>query len=153
MQPVRKKLGRVGFTCGAFDLCHAGHLLLFKDAKEVCDYLIVGLQIDPSVDNGRYRDEPKNKPVMSVEERRIILENVKHIDEIFIYRDEAELYEILRCIPYDVYILGSDWRGKRYTGFDLPHIPYFHERDHPYSTTGLRERIFTAECAKRGIPL
>jgi glycerol-3-phosphate cytidylyltransferase len=82
---------KVGVTVGAFDLCHAGHILMFKECKEVCDYLIVGLHSDPTIDR-----PGKNKPVMSFKERRIILESIKYIDEIFEYDTETQLYEVLK---------------------------------------------------------
>ncbi len=137
---------KVGVTVGAFDLCHAGHILMFKEAREICEYLIVGLHTDPSID----RPE-KNKPIMSVEERRIILEGIKYIDEIFEYDTEAELYEILKKNEYgfDVRIIGADWKGKPYTGHDLPIEMYFNTRDHGFSTTELRRRIYEAEEHKR----
>lgn len=115
---------------------------MFKEAKEVCDYLIVGLHSDPTID----RPE-KNKPVMSLEERRIILEGIKYIDEIFEYDTEAQLYEILKNnkLGIDVRIVGADWKGKPYTGHDLPIEMYFNSRDHGFSTTALRERIYEAE--------
>jgi len=136
---------KVGVTVGAFDLCHAGHMLVFKEAKTVCDYLIVGLQSDPSID----RPE-KNKPVMSLEERKIILESVKYVDEIFVYTTEAELYNILKENKYgfDIRIIGADWKGKPYTGHDLPLEIYFNERGHNFSTSALRQRIYEAELAK-----
>lgn len=136
---------KVGVTVGAFDLCHAGHMLVFKEAKTVCDYLIVGLQSDPSID----RPE-KNTPVMSLEERKIILESVKYVDEIFIYTTEAELYDILKKNEYgfDIRIIGADWKGKPYTGHDLPLEMYFNERGHSFSTSALRRRIYEAELAK-----
>jgi glycerol-3-phosphate cytidylyltransferase len=138
---------KVGVTVGAFDLCHAGHMLVFKEAKSVCDYLIVGLHSDPALD----RPE-KNKPIMSLEERRIILESIKYIDEIFEYDTEAQLYDILKKNEYgfDVRIIGADWKGKEYTGHDLPLEMYFNTRDHGFSTTALRERIYEAEKLKRG---
>ncbi|MBI2612837.1 adenylyltransferase/cytidyltransferase family protein [Candidatus Kaiserbacteria bacterium] len=137
---------KVGVTVGAFDLCHAGHILVFKEAKTVCDYLIVGLHSDPSID----RPE-KNKPIMSLEERRIILESIKYIDEIFEYDTEAQLYDILKKNEYgfDIRIIGSDWKGKPYTGHDLPFEMYFNTRDHGFSTSALRERIYEAEKEKR----
>lgn len=133
---------KVGVTVGAFDLCHAGHILVFKEAKTVCDYLIVGLHSDPSID----RPE-KNKPVMSVEERRIILDSIKYIDEIFEYDTETELYDILKKNEqgFDIRIIGADWKGKPYTGHDLPLEMYFNTRDHKFSTTALRGRIYEAE--------
>lgn len=135
-----------GFTCGAFDLCHAGHVLVFKECKQVCDYLIVGLQTDPSID----RPE-KNKPVMSVEERRIILSAIKYVDEIVVYDTEADLYKLLKenKLGIDIRIIGTDWKDKPYTGYDLPIPMYFNTRDHLFSTSELRRRIYEQELAKK----
>ena len=139
-----------GFTAGAFDLCHAGHMLVFKECRAVCDYLIVGLHSDPSID----RPETKNKPIMSVEERKIILESVKYIDEIIVYDTEADLYNILKENKHgiDIRIIGADWKSKEYTGHDLPLEMYFNTRDHGFSTSALRERIYLAEKEKREGP-
>ena len=127
-----------GFTCSCFDLLHAGHILMLKDAKEQCDYLVVGLQTDPTID----RPE-KNKPIQSFEERKIQLEAVKYVDEIFIYKTEEDLYKKLLEISPDVRILGSDYNipDKRFTGDDLDIPIYFHERKHNYSSTNLRGSI------------
>lgn len=131
-----------GFTCGTFDLCHAGHMLMFKECKEYCDYLIVGLQADPSVD----RPE-KNKPVQSLEERMIQLEGVRYIDKIIVYHTEKELYEILEENEHniDMRIIGADWKGKPFTGHDLPIKTIFNSRPHSYSSSDLRRRIKEAE--------
>ena len=131
-----------GFTCGAFDLCHAGHMLMFKECKEHCDYLIVGLHSDPTID----RPE-KNKPIQSLEERKTQLESVKYIDEVIIYDTEKNLYEILSKNPYniDVRIIGEDWKGKPFTGYDLPMKTVFNSRTHSYSTSNLRKRVAEAE--------
>ena len=126
----------VGFTCSCFDLLHAGHILMLADAKRHCDKLIVGLQTDPTID----RPE-KNKPIQSLEERRIQLEAVKYVDEIFTYDTEEELYKKLLDINPDVRILGSDYKGKSFTGDDLDIEIYYHKRNHNYSTTNLREKI------------
>ena len=137
---------KVGVTVGAFDLCHAGHILMFKEAKEVCDHLVVGLHSDPTID----RPE-KNKPVMSLDERRIILSAIRYVDEIFEYDTEAELYDTLKKNEYgfDIRIIGADWKGKPYTGYDLPIEVYFNSRNHDFSTTALRERIYEAEKARK----
>ena len=138
-----------GFTCGAFDLCHAGHMLVFKEAKTVCDRLIVFLQEDPSVDDPSYRGKLKNKPVMSLEERTIILEGIKYIDEIIPYTTETDLYEKLKRLKAHVRIIGLDWKGKQFTGHDLPFDVYYNSRDHHFSTSALRERVHKAELQKR----
>ena len=126
-----------GFTCSCFDLLHAGHILMLQDAKSRCDKLIVGLQTDPTID----RPDTKNKPIQSLEERRIQLEAVKYISEVFIYDTEEDLYKKLLDINPDVRILGSDYIGKSFTGDDLDIEIYYHERKHNYSTTNLRGKI------------
>ena len=132
--------GKIGFTCSCFDLLHAGHILMLKDAKAQCDKLIVGLQTDPTIDKN-YRDKEKNKPIQSYEERYIQLEAIKYVDEIVKYETEDDLMKLLFDLNPDVRILGSDWERKPFTGYTL-HIPiYFHKRDHDYSTSALREKI------------
>ena len=126
----------IGFTCSCFDLLHAGHILMLADAKRHCDELIVGLQTDPTID----RPE-KNKPIQSLEERQIQLEAVKYVDEVFTYDTEEELYKKLLFINPDVRILGSDYIGKSFTGDDLDIEIHYHERNHNYSTTNLRNKI------------
>ena len=133
-----------GFTCGAFDLLHAGHALMLKECKEYCDYLIVGLQRDPSIDRSS-----KNKPVQEYEERDIMLRSIKWVDEVIYYDTESDLYDILKTGDIDVRILGADWRGKPFTGHDLPIRTEFNSRDHGYSTSSLRERVSHAELKKR----
>ena len=133
----RKKYSMVkGFTCSSFDLLHAGHILMLKDAKEQCDYLIVGLQTNPTID----RPE-KNKPIQSYEERYIQLQAVKYIDEIFVYETEEDLYKKILFFNPDVRILGSDYINKPFTGDDLNIPIYYHERKHNYSSTNLRGKI------------
>lgn len=139
---------KVGITASAFDLCHAGHILMLKEAKTVCDYLIVCLQGDPSQTDASYRGKQKNKPIMSLEERRIILEGIKYVDEIVVYNSEEELYDLLVKLKPDIRIIGPDWKGKQYTGHDLPVPMYFNSRDHHFSTTELRHRIYEAEVKK-----
>jgi|TARA_Y100000004_G_scaffold72334_1_gene81269 glycerol-3-phosphate cytidylyltransferase len=133
----KSNLPIIGFTCSCFDLLHAGHILMLKDAKEQCDKLIVGLQTDPTID----RPE-KNKPIQSYEERLIQLEAVKYVDEIIKYETEEELYQLLKLLRPDVRILGSDYEDGRYfTGMELNIPIYFHKRNHNYSSSGLRNNI------------
>ena len=130
---------KIGFTCSCFDLLHAGHILMLKDAKAQCDKLIVGLQTDPTID----RPE-KNKPIQSYEERKIQLEAVKYVDEVIKYETENELYELLKIMKPDVRILGSDYEDGRYfTGQELNLPIYFHKRDHDYSSSNIRKQIET----------
>ena len=135
--------GRVGITCGAFDLCHYGHILVFEECKTVCDYLIVALQSDPSLDRAY-----KNRPVQSVVEREGLLRAIRHIDDIILYDTEADLYELLQMLHVNIRIIGNDWHGKKYTGWDLPIPMHFNKRDHGYSTSELRKRIHSAEQEK-----
>ena len=130
----------IGFTCSCFDLLHAGHLIMLKDAKSKCDKLIVGLQTDPTIDR-----KDKNKPIQSLEERKIQLEAVKYIDEIIVYETENDLRKLIFDLDPDIRILGSDWKGKPFTGYNLNIPIYFHERKHDYSTTNLRNKIYEVQ--------
>ena len=136
---------KIGFTCGAFELCHAGHIMMLEEAKSVCDYLIVGLHTDPSVD----RPETKKRPIQSIEERLILLIAIKYIDEIVKYDTESDLYNLLKNgingRKIDIRIIGADWKGKPFTGHDLPIEIYFNSRNHNYSTSELRRRVYDAE--------
>jgi glycerol-3-phosphate cytidylyltransferase len=127
---------KIGFVASAFDLLHAGHCLMLKDAKSQCDYLIAALQTDPTLD----RPE-KNKPIQSLEERRIQLESNKYVDEIVTYDTELDLVKILMEKKPHVRIVGSDWKTKTITGDMLCNELYFHERNHNWSSSSLRERI------------
>ena len=138
-----KRKKKTGFTCSSFDLLHAGHILMLREAKTVCDTLIVGIQVDPSID----RPE-KNKPVQTLWERTTQVDAVKYVDQIFIYDTEADLLELLKNLKPDVRIIGSDYLGKDFTGRDwcLENGVelYFNDRSHNLSTTELRERITNA---------
>ena len=134
-----------GLLVSAFDLLHAGHMLILKDAKQHCDYLIVGLHADPSLN----RPE-KNKPILTVNERLILLQGIKYVDDIFVYYTEESLHEMIEILEPDLLILGSDWKDKEYNGKDLNIPVYFHDRsNHNYSTTNLRKRVWEAENALR----
>tara|TARA_R110001583_G_scaffold103663_1_gene250943 strand:- start:6 stop:428 length:423 start_codon:yes stop_codon:yes gene_type:complete len=135
---------KTGFTCGSFDLLHAGHSLMLKECKDHCNYLIVGLQRDPSVDRS-----DKNKPVQDYEERNIMLSSIRWVDEIIYYDTEDDLQELLQMLDIDIRIIGADWKGKKYTGWELNIPVVFNSRDHGYSTSRLRERVYNAEMIKR----
>ncbi|MAV92824.1 MAG: glycerol-3-phosphate cytidylyltransferase [Candidatus Marinimicrobia bacterium] len=128
---------KIGFTCSCFDLLHAGHILMLKDAKKQCDYLIVGLQTDPTLD----RPNEKNKPIQSLKERKIQLEAVKYIDKIIIYSTERDLYNLLLKLKPDIRILGDDYKNKKFTGYDLNIKIYYHSRNHNYSSTNLKKAL------------
>ena len=131
---------RIGFTCSTFDLLHAGHVTMLREAKDQCDYLIVGLQTDPSID----RPE-KNAPVQTVVERYTQLNGIKYVDEIIPYNSEKDLEDILTMYTIHVRILGDEYKDKTFTGratcarrgIEL----YFNKRDHRFSSSDLRERV------------
>lgn len=145
MSKKQRKQNKVGFTAGAWDLCHAGHMLTFKECKKVCDYLVVALHSDPSTAPKSYRGKKKNPPIMTVEERYEILSGVKYIDSIVVYDTEDDLYDLLTTLKIDIRIVGADWKWKEYTGYKLPIEVHFNERNHNYSSTELRKRIYEAE--------
>lgn len=130
---------KIGFTCSCFDLFHAGHVMMLKEAKTQCDYLIVGLQTDPTIDRPQ-----KNKPVQSILERYIQLEACKYVDQIVPYATEKDLKDLLVSYPIDVRIIGEEYRNQQFTGYNLPMEVYFNSRQHSFSSTELRARIAQA---------
>ena len=134
---------RIGFTCGTFDLFHAGHVVMLREAKQHCDYLIVGIQIDPSVDR-----KEKNKPGQSIIERQIQVGGCRFVDETIVYATEKDLIILLQTLPVDVRILGSEYKPATFTGSDLPIEIVFNRREHTFSSTALRDRVFLAENGK-----
>ena len=133
----------VGITFGSFDLCHYGHALMFEECKEYCDYLIVGVQSDPSID----RPE-KNSPIQSHKERLGIVNSIKFVDEVKPYDTESDVITMLKEVNPDVRILGADHQGIEFTGHDLDIKCVFNSRDHGYSTSELRKRVFESEKNK-----
>ena len=136
---------KIGFTCSTFDLFHAGHIMMLKEARTQCDYLIVGLQTDPTID----RPE-KNKPIQGIFERYVQLQACKYVDEIVVYATEKELLDVLQSYPIDVRILGDEYASKSFTGDNLDMELYFNRREHSFSTTELRQRVVDAERIKNG---
>ena len=139
---------KTGFTCSTFDLFHAGHIMMLKEAKTQCDHLIVGLQTDPTID----RPKEKNKPIQSVFERYEQLKACKYIDEILVYETEDDLVNILLSYPIDVRILGQEYEDKNFTGryeCTARGIEFhFNKREHNFSTSELRQRVIAAEINK-----
>ena len=137
----------VGFTCSTFDLLHAGHILMLAEAKSICDYLIVGLQIDPSID----RPNVKNKPVQSIVERFVQLSAVKFVDEIIVYQTEKDLEDMLMFLPITIRIIGEEYKDKEFTGKQICEQRsiqiYYNQRKHSFSTTELRNRVATKNIA------
>ena len=128
---------KIGFTCGAFDLLHAGHILMLKEARTMCDYLVVGVQTDPSVDR-----PSKNKPIQNFDERIMQVQAIKYVEEVMVYDTEKRLVELLKDLKPHIRIVGADWKGKKFTGHDLPIEVYFNSRDHDWSTNDLRMRVY-----------
>lgn len=132
---------KVGITFSTFDLLHAGHVAMLRDAKSQCDYLIVGLQSDPTID----RPDTKNSPVQTMFERYLQLKAVEYVDEVIPYQTEQDLEDILQTLNINVRILGEEYRDKDFTGKDTCKRRdiklYFNKRDHRFSTTDLRNRI------------
>lgn len=126
----------IGFTCSTFDLLHAGHVVMLEEARSNCDYLIVGLQNDPTID----RPE-KNKPVQSIVERQLQLSAVRYVDEILVYNTEADLKDLLLTLPIDVRIIGEEYRDINFTGKDVPMKIVYNSRKHSFSSTDLRKRV------------
>lgn len=141
MSEVNKR--EIGFTCSTFDLLHAGHILMLQEAKEQCDYLIVGLQNDPTVDRPQ-----KNKPIQSIVERYIQLKAVKFIDEIIVYNTEQDLIDLLSFLPITVRILGEEYQHQDFTGkklcLDKNIRLHYNKRAHRFSSSELRKRTSEA---------
>lgn len=130
---------KIGFTCSCFDLFHAGHVMMLKEAKTQCDYLLVGLQTDPTIDRPH-----KNKPIQSVLERYIQLEACRYVDQIVPYATEKDLLDLLTSYPIDVRVIGEEYKNQQFTGYNLPIPIYFNSRQHSFSSTELRSRIAKA---------
>ncbi len=126
---------KIGFTCGAFDLLHAGHIVMLEETKQFCNYLIVGLQTDPSIER-----PSKNKPIQSIYERYIQLSAVKFVDKIIPYDTENSLVDLLQSQNINIRFVGEDYKNKAFTGDDLNIKIQYTNRQHSFSTTSLRQR-------------
>lgn len=139
---------KIGFQCSSFDLLHAGHVTMLKMEKNLCDYLKVALQVDPTVD----RPGLKNKPVQSVYERYVQLQACKYIDEIVVYETEKDLLNIIMTQEMHIRFLSEEYLNKEFTGkqycLDNNIELHYHKRKHSYSSTDLRERVYELEKQK-----
>jgi glycerol-3-phosphate cytidylyltransferase len=139
---------KIGITFSTFDMLHAGHIAMLAEAKNHCDYLIAGLQTDPTID----RPDTKNKPVQSIVERQIQLAACRYVDEVVVYQTEQDLIDLLLILPVDVRILGVEYQDKPYTGeqegYQRGIQPIFNGRDHSFSSSSLRKRVVEAETEK-----
>ena len=139
---------KIGITFSTFDLFHSGHIAMLAEAKNHCDYLIAGLQTDPTID----RPDTKNKPVQSIVERQIQLAACRYVDEVVVYQTEQDLIDLLLILPLDVRVLGIEYEEKEFTGKregwsrGIEHI--FNGRDHSFSSSSLRKRVVEAETVK-----
>jgi glycerol-3-phosphate cytidylyltransferase len=138
----------IGITCSTFDLLHAGHIIMLEECKKYCDYLICALQVDPTLDRSE-----KNKPIQSLVERYIQLDSVQYVDKIIPYSTEEELITIFSSLDLDVRIIGEEYKDTNFTGKDVCLKRgiklIYNKRDHNFSTSSLRQRIYTQESAKR----
>ena len=139
---------KIGITFSTFDMLHAGHIAMLSEAKNHCDYLICGLQTDPTID----RADTKNKPIQSIVERQIQLAACRYVDEVVTYQTEQDLIDLLLILPLDVRILGIEYEHSEFTGkqecFMRDIELVFNGRDHSFSSSSLRKRVAHAETLK-----
>jgi glycerol-3-phosphate cytidylyltransferase len=139
---------KIGITFSTFDMLHAGHIAMLSEAKNHCDYLIAGLQTDPTID----RPDTKNSPIQSVVERQIQLAACRYVDEVVVYQTERDLIDLLLILPVDVRILGVEYEQKDFTGkkecWDREIELVYNGRDHWFSSSSLRRRVVEAESMK-----
>lgn len=138
---------KTGIVASTFDLLHAGHVIMLKEAREKCGHLIAALQTDPTIDR-----PDKNKPVQTVFERFVQLQGCRYVDEIVVYATERELVDIILSYPINIRILGEEYRFQDFTGKEECEARkielYYNRRDHSFSSTSLRQRVYHAELAK-----
>lgn len=148
IKELREQGKKIGITFSTFDMLHAGHIAMLSEAKNHCDYLIAGLQTDPTID----RPDTKNKPIQSIVERQIQLAACRYVDEVVIYQTEQDLIDLLLILPLNVRVLGVEYEGKQFTGDEACYTRgidiIFNGRDHSFSSTSLRKRVYEAEKAK-----
>jgi glycerol-3-phosphate cytidylyltransferase len=139
---------KIGITFSTFDMLHAGHIAMLSEARNHCDYLICGLQTDPTID----RPDTKNRPVQSIVERQIQLAACRYVDEVVVYQTEQDLIDLLLILPLDVRILGVEYEDKPFTGQQECYMRgieiIFNGRDHSFSSSSLRKRVAQAESER-----
>lgn len=148
IKKLKQEGKKIGITFSTFDMLHAGHIAMLSEAKNHCDYLICGLQTDPTID----RPDTKNAPVQSIVERQIQLAACRYVDEVVVYQTEQDLIDLLLILPIDIRVLGVEYENKPFSGENegytrgIEHI--FNRRDHSFSSSGLRSRVVEAETFK-----
>ena len=139
---------KIGITFSTFDMLHAGHIAMLSEAKNHCDYLICGLQTDPTID----RPETKNRPIQSIVERQIQLAACRYVDEVVVYQTEQDLVDLLLILPVDVRVLGVEYQHQNFSGYEECGMRgielVFNGRDHSFSSSSLRKRVAHAETEK-----
>lgn len=136
---------KIGFTASSFDLLHPGHIAMLAEAKSHCDFLVVGLLTDPTIS----RPETKNKPVQSTFERFVQIQAISYIDELIPFDSEEDLEQMIKMIKPHIRFCGIEYKGTHHTGWNIPGVDIFYNRrDHDYSTTELRERVYEMEKKK-----
>lgn len=133
---MSKKKGKIGFLAGAFDLLHPGYIAAFHEAKQHCDYLIVGLHDDPTLE----RPE-KIPPIIPTNLREKALRECRSIDDVQRYNTEGDLVELLKRLKPDIRFLGDDYKNAKITGAELNIPIIFLDRSHGYSMTEIKKRI------------
>ena len=148
IKKLKQEGKKIGIVFSAFDMFHAGHIAMLSEAKNHCDYLIAGLQTDPTID----RPETKNRPIQSIVERQIQLAACRYVDEVVVYQTEQDLVDLLLILPLDVRILGIEYQDKDFSGqqecYDRGIELVFNSRDHSFSSSSLRKRVAHAETEK-----
>ena len=148
VKELKEKGLKIGITFSTFDLLHAGHIAMLSECKNHCDYLIAGLQTDPTID----RPDTKNPPVQSIVERQIQLAACRYVDEVVVYSTEQDLVDLLLILPLDIRVLGVEYEHSEYSGkhegMRRGITPIFNGRDHSFSSSGLRSRVVEAETFK-----
>jgi glycerol-3-phosphate cytidylyltransferase len=148
IKQLKKEGKRIGITFSTFDMLHAGHIAMLSESKNHCDYLICGLQTDPTID----RPDTKNRPVQSIVERQIQLAACRYVDEVVVYQTEQDLVDLLLILPLDVRVLGVEYENKDFSGrdecYDRGIEIVFNGRDHSFSSSSLRKRVVAAETFK-----
>jgi glycerol-3-phosphate cytidylyltransferase len=149
IKDLKKQGLKIGITFSTFDLLHAGHIAMLSEAKNHCDYLIAGLQTDPTID----RPDTKNKPIQSIVERQIQLSATRFVDEIVVYSTEQDLIDLLLILPLDVRILGIEYQDKEFTGanecYERNIQCVFNGRDHSFSSSSLRKRVADSQIMNK----
>ena len=139
---------KIGITFSTFDMLHAGHIAMLSEAKNHCDYLICGLQTDPTID----RPDTKNRPIQSIVERQIQLAACRYVDEVVVYQTEQDLVDLLLILPVDIRVLGVEYQHKNFSGYEECGMRgielVFNGRDHSFSSSSLRKRVAHAETEK-----